>query len=378
MKLILIHHLGSRKNGRPDQLAKYLAKRGNEVHLILWDVPYPMKLFFKNFLKSMKYEKYKRNGVIIHKISRFPFFFPLINKPLFKKQIRRIFKEYKIDLIISESYINEMDPPSDLPLVYSLVDDFEDYAKFYGSLFYKMAFKILKVKQTIKNQIKRSKATIVVSDLLVNYAKRYNKQVYKISNGVESWVLNKKFNKKKYDFGKHSLVYVSGFDHWSNLPNLLYSIDKIRKEIPDVKLVLVGDGVQIPLGMRIVKDLYLEKNVIFLGQVNNREELFEIINSCEVCLNLSEKNHRQDSASSVKVFEYSALGKPLISTRLKEVELLKFPNIIFYKDKKDNYDLIRAIRESFNKKVDLIKMKSMVRRYTWENIAKEFEEVLTK
>jgi len=376
MNLVVIHPLPSRSNQRADQIARSLVKIGNEVHLILWDVPYPTKLFFKNFFKSMSYKEYSKEGVFIHKIRRLPFFFPIVNKLMFKKQLKDIYEKYNIDAVISESYINETLPPEGPELFYDFVDDHEAYAKFYGSKVYQLAFKLLAVNKTIVTQLKRSKSVIVVSDMIKNYAKKYNSNVYKITNGVESWVLNKKFNRKKYDFGKHSLVYVSGFDYWSNLPNLLYSINELKKNIPDIKLVLVGDGFQIPEGKRIVEELNLKENVIFFGKVVDRKELFEIVNSCNVCLNLSEKNPRQDSASSVKIFEYSALGKPIISTRLREVELLKFPNIIFYKDKKDNSDLIRAIRASFNKKVNLNKMKSLVKKYTWENIAKEIVEII--
>lgn len=375
MRLMLIHPLPSRTNARTDRLANYLSEAGHEVHLVLWDIPYPMNLFFKNFFNSFKYKKSSRGKVIVHKLRRLPFFCPL-NKFFFKKQVKRIFQENNLDLIISATYFNETEPPLNLPLVYDFVDDHEAYAEFYGSWIYKQAFKILQVNKTVTNQLKNSNSVIVVSDILKNYVKTYNKNVYKIPNGVESWVLNKKFKKRKYNFGKHSLVYVSGFDYWANLPNLINSLNEARKTIPDIKLVLVGYGVQIPEGKELVEKLGLQDNVEFLGQVNDRHELFEIINSCDVCLNLSEKNKRQDSASSIKVFEYSALGKPVISTRLKEVEVLNFPNIIFYKDKPDNSDLIKAIKESFNKKVDVNKMKSLVKPYTWNVLVNKFEKII--
>lgn len=379
MNLIILHPLPLRKNQRADQLTRYLAERRNNVHLILWDVPYPItwKNIKHNFLNSLKYKQSKNGKAITHKIRRLPFFCPLINKWMFKKQIRNIFKEHNIDIIVSESYINETEPPLDLPLIYDFVDNHEGYAEFYGSWIYKFAFKILGVHKTVINQIKKSTAVIVVSDMLVNYAKKYNKNVYKITNGVESWVLKKGYKKKKYDFGKHSLVYVSGFDYWANLPNLLYAIDKLRKEIKNIKLVLVGDGFQIPEGKKIVNELNLKDNVIFFGQINDRKELFEIINSCEICLNLSEKNKRQDSASSIKPFEYSALGKKIISTKLKEVELLNFPNILFYKEGNNKY-LIEAIKKSFKMKVDKNKIKKLVNKYTWENIARNVESIIRK
>ncbi|HVZ67390.1 MAG TPA: glycosyltransferase family 4 protein [Patescibacteria group bacterium] len=375
-KIILIHHLAARENARPNQIAKYLAKMDIEVHLILWDVPYPIKLFRKNLFNSLKYKRYKVDGeVVVHKIRRLPFFCPFINKWLFHRQIRDIFKKEKIDVIISESYINEMDPPAELPMIFSLVDDFESYAEFYGSTLYKLVFRILEVRKTIENQIKRAKSVIVVSDLLKKYANQYNDKVFKITNGVESWVLEKKYKKNKYDFGRHSLIYVSGFDYWSNLPDALYALSEVKKNIPDIKLILVGDGSQIPEGKILTKQLNLEDNVMFFGPLADRVKLFEIVNACEICLNLSEKNKRGDAASPIKVFEYTALGKIIISTRLREVEVLNFPNIIYYQDKSKK-SLVDAINKSFTVKADEKKIKKLAIDYTWENIAKKFAEVI--
>jgi len=375
MKLMIIHPLPSRKNARADQIAKYLSKLGHEVHLILWDVPYPTSLFFKNFFSSLRYKKYMKEGVIIYKTRRLPFFFPAINNPWFQNQIKNIFHENNIDLIISQSFINETCPPFNLPFVYDLMDEHEAYAKIYGSFLYKKAFKILQVHETVENQIKKAKKVIVVSEMLKEYATKFNSKCYKIPNGVDSWALKNKFKRKKYNFGKHSLVYVSGFDYWAQLPQLIHTIAEIKKDIPDIKLILVGDGYQIPEGKKIVKELNLEENVIFFGQINDRKELFEIINSCDVCLNLSEKNKIRDSASPIKVFEYSALGKPIISAKLTEVESLKFPNIIFYKEN-NNTSLVEAIKKAFKKKVNQNKIKKLISRYTWENIAKEFEKII--
>ncbi|MBR9705439.1 glycosyltransferase family 4 protein [Candidatus Pacearchaeota archaeon] len=376
---MILHPLPSRVNQRADQLAKYLALRGHNIHLVLWDVPYPItwKNVKYNFANSLKYNFEKKGNVNVHKVRRLPFFFPLINKPLFRSQLKKMYKKYDINVVVSESYINEAEPPEGPALFYDFVDDHEAYAKFYGSFLYRIAFKILNVHKSVTNQIKRSKAVVSVSDMLKDYAKKYNKNSFKLTNGVESWPLNHNFNPDEYNFGKHSLVYVSGFDHWSNLPNLLHAVNSARKKIPDIQLILVGDGFQIPEGKKIVEELGLEKNVKFFGKIKDRKKLFKIIQGCNVCLNLSEKNPRQDSASSVKIFEYSALCKPIISTRLSEIEKLNFSNVIFY-DEGDNKHLINAILKSFKKKIDKNKVKRFVQKYTWEEIAKQFEEIIYK
>ena len=137
--------------GRRYQLSKYLAVK-NEVHLISWNMPYPVT--FKNLLSNLKdswrYRRFVKDNIIIHKIRRLPFFFPLINRWFFQKQIRRIFNNKSIDIIISESFFNETEPPQDLPIISDLNDYHKAYAEIYGSKFYKLAYKFLKVEETIK------------------------------------------------------------------------------------------------------------------------------------------------------------------------------------------------------------------------------------
>ena len=363
--------------GRRYQLSKYLAKK-NEVHLILWNMPYPVTL--KNLLSNLKdswrYKRSKREDIVIHKIRRLPFFYPLINRWLFQKQIKRIFNNFNIDIIISESFFNETEPPQDLPIISDLNDYYEAYAEIYGSRFYKLAYKFLKVKDTVNGQVKRAKAVFAVSDILVEQARKNNKNVYKIPNGVESWVLYKKYNREKYDFGRHSLIYVSTFGQWSGLLDLLHVVYELKKDFKDIQLVLVGEGSQISEAIKLIRILNLNENVKLFGSVWDRKKLFEIINSCEVCLNISQKNALRDAASPIKIFEYSALGKKIVSTNLEEVKKLDFPNIFFYEEDEDQKNLTRTIKKALHEKIDDEKVKLKVKQYTWENITNNIEKIL--
>ncbi len=349
--------------GRRYQLSKYLAKR-NEVHLILWNMPYPVTLknLLSNLKESWRYKRFNKENIIIHKIRRLPFFWPPINRWLFQKQIRKIFDNFNVDIIISESFFSETEPPQDLPIISDLNDHYEAYAEIYGSKFYKLAYKLLKVEETVKGQLKRARAVFAVSDILVRQAQKYNSNVYKIPNGVESWVISKKYNRKKYDFGRHSLIYVSIFGKWSGLLDLLHVIYELKKDFKDIKLVLIGEGFQIPEAKKLIRILDLNKNVKLFGSVWDREKLFEIIYSCEVCLNISQKDAFRDAASPIKVFEYSAMGKKIVSTDLEEIKRLDFPNVFIYEEGDHQKNLAGAIKKAFQKEIDVDKVDIIIKQ----------------
>jgi len=367
MNIILIPYLPSSVRAHP--MAKYFVNAGNNVHIVLWNMPYPITLdnIWDNIKNSWRYYNYTKEGVVIHKIKRLPFFFPPINKCLFKNQVREIFKKYNIDMIISETYFNETEPPLELPTLYDMADDHEAFSEIYGSSIYKLGCKILQVRKTINNQIKNSIAVIAVSEKLVKYARNFRKgKIYKVTNGVEGWVINEKYLEGE----KHSLVYVANFGKWSGVYSLLYTIKKLKTEYPDIKLVLIGGGPEIPGAKKIVRKLKLNENVNFLGRIIDRGKLFEEINKYEVCLNISEKNIFRDSASPMKVFEYSALCKKIVSTNLNEVKKLNFPNIYFYEKDKYGKNLLNAIKIAFDTKIDVKETKDLIKKYSWENIIK--------
>jgi len=373
MRIMFIPHLPT-LFGRRYQLSKHLVKAGHEVHLILWDMPYPLSFgnLFKNIKNSLKSETYKKEGIIVHKIIRCPLIFPWVNRLLFKKQIRSLFKNENIDIIISQSFFSEVEPPLDLPFIYDLNDDHQAFADIYGSRIYKLAYKLLKVKKTIMNQIKNALAITTVSERLLKFAKNNtNVSVYKIPNGVEKEFLKKqRINKNNYSIG-----YVSHFGEWSKLEELLYSIKDLKKKYPLIKLNLIGDGPEIANAKKIIKKLRLEKNIKLYGKVDNRKRVFEILNNCEICLNISDKNSFRDASSPIKVFEYSALGKKIISTKLKEVESLNFPNVYFWEGEKIR-GLTKKIEEVFHKKIGSKKIKKIMENYTWENLSKKLSKIL--
>ncbi len=360
-------------------LAKHLAELGDEVHFVIWD-SYPTNIsnIKKNLSSSLKYMEYIKDGVTIHKIRRLPFFFPSLNAYMFRKLVSQISRREGLDAIISASCINEVEPPFDLPLVYDLWDHNEAWMDIYAGSVARFGLKyILNLKKSVHNQIKHAKAVIAVSDILVDYAKKINPDipVYKIPNGVDSLFLEANLEKREYDFGRHSMVFVNSFERYSNLPKLLQAINILRNRYSDIRLVLVGDGTPIPPAKKIAQSLGLSEYVIFLGHVP-RDKIPDIVNGCEIALSPLMKDLRSDSSSPLKIMEYTALGKKIVSSNLEEVTLLGFPNIILYDESKGVEELVNGIITAFNENIDQHETRKIAYNYTWKGIAQQFQSII--
>ncbi len=356
--------------GRRYQLCKHLASSDNEVHMILWDMPYPVNWqnLMTSFKKSWRRYSYTKDKIHIHKVRRLPFFFPVINRIWFQRQLKKIANEFGIEAVISQSFFNETEPPKELPLYFDLNDNYEAFAKIYGSFLYRLSYKLLGVRRTVENQLKRSKAVFAVSDMLVDYGMKFNNNVYKIPNGVDlSQAI--KSSPRRLKYGEHSLIYVSTFGKWSQVADVIHLVSKMKKKLPDIRLVLVGEGSELKAAQKLIKRISGSSYIEMLGPIYDRKRLLTIISNCKVCLNVSDKNEFRDSASPIKVFEYSALGKTIVSANLKEVVSLALPNVITYDANEKPIHLEASIAEAFKRQRDNSDVqKEIMDNYNWDVI----------
>lgn len=383
MKIIIVPNMPV-MNGRHYCLAKTLSEQGHEIHYLMWALPYKIKTneLIKNIFTSLVPKVSKYENFIVHKAIRLPYFFPYINGLIFKHQIRKLFKDIKADIIFTESWNNETEVPKDLPYIYDLADDYTAPADVYGSLIYKLAFKLLGVKTVMRRQCQNALAVTVVSKILNEYAKKYNNNVYKLPNGVDKKIIKKVIkDKSTYPKNKHSMIYVSGFGPWSKAIKTLQTVVKLHKEFPLIDLTLVGSGIEVPKMLNYIKENNAESYIHFLGFIKDRKKIFELINKSSIGLHISDKNKWRDSAHPIKVLEYSALGKKVVSTNLDEVKILNFPNFFIFSDgKKDS--LINSMRLALKDKRNNTDFKNtsdyVLNTYSWENLTKILTKIITK
>jgi glycosyltransferase involved in cell wall biosynthesis len=367
MNILIIPHLPT-LYGRRYNLAKSLAAQGHTVHFITWDNPYGLSL--RGMLRHLR-TSYTASlaqdpaGFTVHKMRRLPLFWPIINGLLFKRQIRNLYAQHNIDIIISQSFTNETEPPLDLPFIYDMNDDHAAFAAVYGSRFYKVAYKLLDVRRVIRRQCQHARIVTVVSDRLQTIASAYNNHVVKIPNGVETATLKSSHVASR----RHAIVYVSTFGKWAQGVNVVTLVSQLKNTIPDIHLDLIGGGTELPRIRQKIAELGAEAYVTVHGWINDRATLFHYIAAADVCLNISEKNAFRDAASPMKVIDYTAAGKKVVSTDLDEVRALNFPNVCIYDAAGGLPALQEALLHAFAITIDSKAARNVIRRdYTWTSL----------
>lgn len=217
--------------------------------------------------------------------------------------------------------------------------------------------------------------------------KRDCTQVYHIPNSKQSVVYNgvnfNKFNpnvkgdliQNKYDLkGSPLILFVGVFKTLKRIPNLLYAMVDIIKEIPDAKLLIVGGrwGYEKEL-INLRNELKLEKNVIFAGKVPN-EELSPYYAAADVVAVPS-----SHEGFPVVVLEAMASGKPVVASEVGGIPEVIVDNKTGFLVEKDNIkqlaEKILILLKNPKKREETGKnaRKIVVENHDWKKIAKEYK-----
>jgi len=149
-----------------------------------------------------------------------------------------------------------------------------------------------------------------------------NSSIQTIPNFVNTdnfFLTDQKKSRKKYGFNKSDkiLLTLSRLVRRKGHEVVIKAISLIVKKIPQIKYVIAGSGekkYEEDL-KRLVLKLKLDKNVIFLGYIDE-EKKNDLYNACDIYIMNSHKtNQKGDSEGfGITYLESNACGKPIIGT----------------------------------------------------------------
>lgn len=232
-----------------------------------------------------------------------------------------------------------------------------------------------------RRQFKQHKNVIAISDQtkkeLIKYYKLNESDIKVISTGINLQKFNPSNRSEKVikDHGNNILLYCGLMTPRKRVPVLLQAMVKVKKEIPDVKLLLTGKGLFLEKYKQLAISLDLQENVSFLGFVTE-EELMMYYASCNIFVFPSELE-----GFGQVLIEAMASGTPVICADKPPMsDVIKNGGITF---KVNNYqDLANKIIHLLQNDQELeelrIKALNVAKTYEWNNTFKIYENYLLK
>jgi len=116
------------------------------------------------------------------------------------------------------------------------------------------------------------------------------------------------------------VVYVGFVMKERGLNLMLHTMAMLKKRIKGLKLILVGDARKEDVAYldKSVKSSGLKAQVAFLGRQDHKKVL-NLIEASDVCLYPFPRMETINCIYPVKIFEYMAMGKAIVATKLKGV-----------------------------------------------------------
>lgn len=282
------------------ELGKLLAEKGHEIHFISSSMPFRLNKVYCNIYY---------HEVTVNQYSVFQY--PPYDLALASK-IAEVTNREKLDVL----HVHYAIPHAVCAvLAKQMVDhDVKIVTTLHGTDITVLGYDP-SLSDMIKFGIEQSDVVTAVSNALVKQTYELldvQKEIHTVYNFVDERVYRKKnvhHLKDEYGIGDHEkvIIHVSNFRKVKRVPDVVRAFSFVRSQIP-AKLLLVGDGPEMTVVCRLVKQLGLTDDVRCLGKQENLEELYSI---SDVKWLLSEKE-----SFGLVLLEAMACGVPCVGTNI--------------------------------------------------------------
>jgi glycosyltransferase involved in cell wall biosynthesis len=230
-----------------------------------------------------------------------------INSRIVATMVKRLLAKLEMTASIIWSYLpNAIDIIERLPASRTVYHCIDDYVEFTGVP--KAAFE-----QMEKRMLRKADVTVVSSKVLYERKKLHANRITYIPHGINLTefraCLSRSVNLSDIDDIKKPIAgFVGRVADWVDLS----LIARCARELPDWEFVIVGPSI-VPL------DQYQAiSNIRFLGR-KEYQQIPHYIERFDVCLMPFVNSRLVESVNPLKMYEYLAIGRPVVTVPMPEV-----------------------------------------------------------
>lgn len=365
---------------RQHQIFERLAKKHN-VHVLRFR-------YTKKRNLSTKTVVYEIDDYITNSLATYY----LINAVKHKVAIKNIVRTKDIDIVVLSNLLPAFTSIGMLRkyvrTVFDLSDHFPTSASGYlfdvSSTFGKITS--FGLETILRYTLTRTDCTVACSSPLEDYARMLGvSNVKLIPNGVDTAFFSQKYSGEKiskiYGFEDSIVIgFVGMIEFWLDMVPLLKAIAKLKKRYR-IKLFLVGKPFQSATEMEIrhkISELKIRENVVWTDDWIQYSEIPDYIASMDLCVIPFEENHPTAYFSAPnKLWEYLALGKPVLATPLPDI-MRQAKDFVTFVSTMEDY--VIAI-ENYIKNPELYRTRAskaykIIKKRSWDKISQNYEQLL--
>jgi glycosyltransferase involved in cell wall biosynthesis len=376
MKILLPCIIDLKKSApnRPHHFIRYLSKKHEITVICLNDWWKGGQVNADTYFESLRgyYDSIDIRYITERKMS------PILQE-LFSPQLMDIRNLDDFDVIFNYNTLRSgyfLSKKLKIPMIYDIADDlpsmiahspqipsiFRGGGKWFGE---KM------VQRTIRQSVAVSATTSAFQDIYSIPREKFNI----IPNGVDTSLFRKVESSIRRELGLEYdfvLGYVGVLREWVDLT----PVYQVLKKLDTTKLLVVGQEGLYNENQELAKKFGVRDKVIFTGKIPY-VHVPEYIAAMDVCTIPFKNNDISHNAVPLKLFEYMACEKPVISTNLAGVKNSVGNRILYCEKYEDFYSEILKLKKDGSPMNSLQNNRKYVEEhYKWESIGMSVERIL--
>jgi len=328
----------------------------------------------------------RKTRLVVHEATRFTGGGPLVhytlNAPTHFRVLGQIVRECGIEVVVASHVLAGMAViraarNNHVPVVFDLKDWFPDSAAAYYRN--RVSKRIIRdaVWFVTRYNLDRSERITTVSPSLVAKLRSFGYDATLVTNGVDTdRFVPLDGGEMRRQLGIGAGEFVLGFEgsveRWYALDRVIAALPELLRHRPDTRLLVVGGSLftgYLDELKRQAGELGVLDRIIFTGPVRYHD-LPGYIAPMDLCLIPLSPPGWVDIALPNKFFEYSACGKPILSTPIPDVMAIGGGHLSIYRSEAEFTDLVREAMDNPQT------YRPDVGRFSWRRKAGEFEEIL--
>jgi glycosyltransferase involved in cell wall biosynthesis len=366
-------------------LMERLSVKGHEIKIIDYEFLWKQAEGKKQIFTPKRIKKGKAKIIEESKITvvtpgmiKLPFFNYLSIPVTHFAAIYKEITNFKPDIIIGFGIINSfiglrLAKRFGIPYIYYLIDHLHTLIPIRSMRFLAKALESYNIRNCDK--------IFVINTGLLDYAIELGGNLEKVicipggvdferySNNYERTKIREKLRINSNDI---VLMFMGWIYDFSGMKELTDYICENEDDIPNIRLLLVGKGDLFDYIQTKREKLKNHSKIIMTGQVPF-SDIPKYLQCADYCLLPAHKNEIMKNIVPIKLYEYLAAGKPVISTRLEGVvKEFGYNNGIIYIE--EPIEVFKTVNEILDKNDEIVKQgQDFVSSYDWNKIIKRFE-----
>ncbi|MHA1264566.1 MAG: glycosyltransferase family 4 protein [Candidatus Helarchaeota archaeon] len=386
MKVLLIPELDwiTALRNRVHKIFHRLSKK-HEIHVI----------YFEHQKRGIT-KSYRLNAKIyLHKIPTHFFqsmlCYYIINSALIYASLLQLIQAYHIDVIVTTNFVVaplaiHAARKKGIPIVFDVVD-FQPYHIYYLKALPAPLKRVggWILRGVLDHTITSVNEIITTGLPLLKYIKQKRQMDGTIiSNGVNRKLFHSNYNpqniQERYKLTSPTICFIGALEYWIDYDYLFKGLFLLGQKYPRLHCLFIGPSRHYGLRQikQIAKKYRVLDRVIFTGE-RPYHELPQYICASDVCVLPFLKNYLTECAIPMKIFEYLACERPVVSVPLAGVRSIAKDTIFYAETPQEFANVVQRILNDPQLVRDKVKKgKELTQNYEWDSLARQYETVLKK